>query len=80
MVAHELAVPLELEVLPDLLSRQQTKELIDRVGQTSPKLIEELIPKLATIGDVQRLLRQLLREVVHARLAISSPDYAEPRR
>ena len=53
--------------LPDLLSRQQTKELIDRVGQTSPKLIEELIPKVATIGDVQRLLRQLLRERVSVR-------------
>lgn len=53
--------------LPDLLSRQQTKELIDRVGQTSPKLVEELVPKLASIGDVQRLLRQLLRERVSVR-------------
>ena len=53
--------------LPDLLSRQQTKELVDKVGQTSPKLIEELIPKLATIGDVQRILRQLLRERVSVR-------------
>ncbi|MGE3957522.1 MAG: flagellar biosynthesis protein FlhA [Vicinamibacterales bacterium] len=53
--------------LPDLLTRQHTKELIDRVGQTSPKLIEELIPKLATIGDVQRILRQLLRERVSVR-------------
>ena len=26
--------------------RQQTKELVDRVGQTSPKLVEELVPKL----------------------------------
>ncbi len=53
--------------LPDLLSRQQTKELVDRVAQTSPKLVEELIPKLATIGDVQRILRQLLRERVSVR-------------
>lgn len=53
--------------LPDLLSRQQTKELVDRVSQSSPKLVEELIPKLATIGDVQRLLRQLLRERVSVR-------------
>ncbi|MFN7914035.1 MAG: flagellar biosynthesis protein FlhA [Vicinamibacterales bacterium] len=53
--------------LPDLLSRQQTKELIDRVGHTSPKLVEELVPKLASIGDVQRLLRQLLRERVSVR-------------
>ena len=53
--------------LPDLLSRQQTKELIDKVAQTSPKLVEELVPKLATIGDVQRILRQLLRERVPVR-------------
>ena len=50
--------------LPDLLTRQQTKDLIDKVGQSSPKLIEELIPKLVSVGDVQRVLRQLLRERV----------------
>jgi flagellar biosynthesis protein FlhA len=50
--------------LPDLLTRQQTKDLIDRVGQTSPKLVEELIPKLVGVGEVQRVLRQLLRERV----------------
>ena len=53
--------------LPDLLTRQQTKELIDRVAQTSPKLVEELVPKVASIGDVQRVLRQLLRERVPVR-------------
>jgi flagellar biosynthesis protein FlhA len=53
--------------LPDLLTRQQTKELVDRVGETSPKLIEELVPKLASIGDIQRVLRQLLRERVPIR-------------
>jgi flagellar biosynthesis protein FlhA len=53
--------------LPDLLTRQQTKDLVDRVGQTSPKLIEELVPKLASIGDIQRLLRRLLRERVAIR-------------
>jgi flagellar biosynthesis protein FlhA len=50
--------------LPDLLTRQQTKELVDRVAQTSPKLVEELVPKVASLGDVQRVLRQLLRERV----------------
>jgi len=53
--------------LPDLLTRQHTKELIDRVGQTSPKLVEELVPKVASVGDVQRVLRQLLRERVAVR-------------
>jgi flagellar biosynthesis protein FlhA len=53
--------------LPELLTRQQTKELVDRVSQQSPKLIEELVPKLASIGDIQRVLRQLLRERVPIR-------------
>lgn len=53
--------------LPDLLTRQHTKELVDRVAQTSPKLVEELVPKLASIGDIQRVLRQLLRERVPIR-------------
>ena len=53
--------------LPDLLSRQLTKELVDRVGQTSPRLVEELVPKLVSIGEIQRVLRQLLRERVPIR-------------
>jgi flagellar biosynthesis protein FlhA len=53
--------------LPDLLGRQQTKEMIDRVGQTAPKLVEELVPKLVSVGEVQRVLRQLLRERVPIR-------------
>ena len=53
--------------LPDLLSRQQTKEMVDRLGQTAPKLVEELIPKVVSVGDVQRVLRQLLRERVPVR-------------
>src|SRR4029453_12710781 len=44
--------------LPDLLSRQQTKELLDRLAHTSPKLVEELVPKIVWGGEVQRGLRQ----------------------
>jgi flagellar biosynthesis protein FlhA len=53
--------------LPDLLGRQQPKEMIDRVAQSAPKLVEELVPKLVSVGDVQRVLRQLLRERVPIR-------------
>jgi flagellar biosynthesis protein FlhA len=53
--------------LPDLLTRQQTKDLVDRVAEVSPKLVEELVPKIASVGDVQRVLRQLLRERVPVR-------------
>jgi len=50
--------------LPDLLTRQHTKDMVDRVAQQSPRLIDDLIPKLLGLGDVQRVLRQLLRERV----------------
>ena len=43
-------------------------ELDIHVRETlTPKLIEELVPKLASIGDIQRILRQLLRERVSIR-------------
>ena len=41
--------------------------MLDIVGQSSPKLIEELVPKTVSIGEVQRVLRQLLRERVPVR-------------
>jgi flagellar biosynthesis protein FlhA len=53
--------------LPDLLSRQQVKEMVDGVAQSSPKLIEELVPKVVSLGEVQRVLRHLLRERVAVR-------------
>jgi flagellar biosynthesis protein FlhA len=53
--------------LPDLLSRQQVKEMVDAVAQVSPKLVEELVPKQVSLGELQRVLRQLLRERVAVR-------------
>ena len=50
--------------LPDLLTRQHTKDMVDRVAQQSPRLVDDLVPKLLGLGDVQRVLRQLLRERV----------------
>ena len=51
----------------ELLSRQETKRLLDRLGESHPKLIEELVPKLLTLGEVQKILQQLLREQVSIR-------------
>jgi flagellar biosynthesis protein FlhA len=51
----------------ELLTRQETKRLIDRISDSHPKLVEELIPKLMTLGEVQRVLQQLLREQVSIR-------------
>jgi len=51
----------------DLLTRQETKRLIDRLGESHPKLVEELIPKYMTLGEVQKVLQQILREQVSIR-------------
>ncbi len=51
----------------ELLTRSETKRLIDRLNDSHPKLIEELIPKLMTLGEVQKVLQQLLREQVSIR-------------
>jgi flagellar biosynthesis protein FlhA len=51
----------------DLLTRQETKRLIDRLSDSHPKLVDELVPKLMTLGEVQRVLQQLLREQVSIR-------------
>lgn len=50
-----------------LLGRAETKRLLDSLNDTHPKLVEELVPKLLTLGDVQRVLQQLLREQVSIR-------------
>jgi flagellar biosynthesis protein FlhA len=51
----------------DLLSRHETRRLIDRLSESHPKLADELIPKLMSLGEVQKVLQQLLREQVSIR-------------
>ena len=51
----------------ELLGRQETKRLLDSMNETHPKLVEELVPKLLTLGEVQKVLQQLLREQVSIR-------------
>ena len=51
----------------ELLTRQETKRLLDALAETQPKLVEELFPRLLTLGEIQRVLQQLLREQVSIR-------------
>ncbi len=51
----------------ELLTRQETKRLLDRLGDSHPKLVEELVPKVMSLGEVQKTLQQLLREQVSIR-------------
>jgi flagellar biosynthesis protein FlhA len=51
----------------ELLGRQETQHLVDNVAKQSPKVVEELIPSVMTIGAVQQVLVHLLREQVSVR-------------
>ncbi len=51
----------------ELVGRQETQHLIDNVQKVSPKVVEELIPGLLSVGQVQRVLSNLLREQISVR-------------
>jgi flagellar biosynthesis protein FlhA len=51
----------------ELLGRAEIKRLLDSINDSHPKLLEELVPKLLTLGEVGRVLEQLLRERVSIR-------------
>jgi len=51
----------------ELLTRQEVKRLLDAMAETQPKLVDELVPRLLTLGEVQKVLQQLLREQVSVR-------------
>ena len=51
----------------ELFSRQDTKKLLDRVAAEQPKLVEDLVPKVLSMGTLQRVLQNLLREQVSIR-------------
>lgn len=53
--------------LHELLSRQDVQTLINNVNETHPTLISELTPKLLSIGDIQKVLANLLQEGVSIR-------------
>jgi flagellar biosynthesis protein FlhA len=51
----------------ELLTRQESKRLLDALAESQPKLVDELVPRLLTLGEVQKVLQQLLREQVSIR-------------
>jgi flagellar biosynthesis protein FlhA len=57
--------------LADLLTRQDVQNLINNVKETNPTLVEELVPKLLGIGDIQKVLQNLLKEGISIRDLVS---------
>ncbi len=51
----------------ELLGRQDTQKLLDNLSKTHPKVVEELVPNLLTLGGVQKVLQNLLRERISIR-------------
>ena len=51
----------------EFIGRQETQKLIDTHAETEPKVVEELIPSLLSLGVVQKVLQNLLRELVSIR-------------
>ena len=52
---------------PELLSRQDTHALLQHLREEYPTVVEELIPGVLTVGEVQGVLQQLLSEGVSIR-------------
>ncbi len=52
---------------PELLTRQDVQRLLDGLAKDHPKVVEELIPHQLTLGGVQKVLQNLLREEVPIR-------------
>jgi flagellar biosynthesis protein FlhA len=52
---------------PEILTRQDVQGLIEHLKQQAPAVVDELIPQLLTLGQVQKVLQLLLRERVSIR-------------
>ncbi|WP_280954773.1 FHIPEP family type III secretion protein [Paludibacterium denitrificans] len=51
----------------ELLGREEVRALIDHQAKESPKLIEDLVPKIIPISTLQKVLQQLLTDGIHIR-------------
>ena len=51
----------------ELLGRQEVQQLLDQVGKTAPKLVEDLVPKVMPLSTLQKVLQNLLEEGVPIR-------------
>ena len=56
-----------LDHAAELLGRQEAQALLDHIGRETPKLVEDLVPKLLPLATVQRVLQNLLEEGVNIR-------------
>jgi flagellar biosynthesis protein FlhA len=53
--------------IADMLTRQDVQNLINNIKESNPSLVEELVPKLLGLGDIQKVLQNLLKEGISIR-------------
>jgi flagellar biosynthesis protein FlhA len=52
---------------PRLVGRQEAQHLLDVLARTSPKLVDDVVPNLLQLGDIVRVLRNLVKEGISIR-------------
>ncbi len=53
--------------ISELLTRQDTQNLINNIKENNATLVEELVPKLMSVGEIQKVLQNLLSEGISIR-------------
>lgn len=53
--------------IAELLSRQDVQNLVDNLKESNPSIVEELVPKMLGLGEVQKVLQNLLKEGISIR-------------
>ncbi len=55
------------QYIAELLTRQDVQNLVNNLKESNPSLVEELVPKLLGLGEIQKVLQNLLREGISIR-------------
>jgi len=70
--------------IAELLSRQDVQNLVNNLKESHPSLVDELVPKLLGLGEIQKVLQNLLKEGISIRDLLSIletlADYAPTTR
>ena len=70
--------------IAELLSSQDVQNLVDNLKESNPSIVEELVPKMLGLGEVQKVLQNLLREGISIRDLLTIfetlADYAQTTR
>ncbi|MBR3307285.1 MAG: flagellar biosynthesis protein FlhA [Lachnospiraceae bacterium] len=53
--------------IAELLTRQDVQSLVDNLKESNPSIVEELVPKLLGLGEIQKVLQNLLNEGISIR-------------